>query len=242
MSAASLSRWLRDLGNAVFTQGAETWSDAQLLRCFVTGGPEGAFATLVQRHGPMVWHLCRSMVHDPQDAEDAFQATFLVLVQKGRSIRGPELLGNWLYGVAYRVAARARARAACRRARETRGSEMSAAKGREDVGLRESQPIVHEELQRLPEKYRAPLLLGYFQGKTSAEAARLLGWPVGTVKGRLNRARALLRGRLLRRGLAPATTGLAALLAAPRSAAAAVPSALVHATIHAALRVAAGKA
>src|SRR5262249_61111767 len=118
--------------------------------------------------------------------------------------------GTRLYGGGSRAAGRARARAACRRARETRGSEMSAAKGPEEVALRESQPIVHEELQRLPEKYRAPLLLCYFQGKTSAEAARLLGWPVGTVKGRLNRARALLRGRLLRRGLAPATAGLAA--------------------------------
>jgi RNA polymerase sigma factor (sigma-70 family) len=240
MPTTNLSHWLRDLGNSVLVHGAETWSDGQLLHGFLTGGQPGAFAAVVHRHGPMVWQICRSLVQDAQDAEDAFQATFLVLVQRAASIRRPELLGNWLYGVAYRVAVRARAHAARRRARERNGVEMIPASSEGIAGLDDLRPIVHEELQRLPEKYRAPLLLCYFQGKTSEEAAQLLDWPLGTVKGRMSRARDLLRGRLQRRGLVTAT--VAALLAAPTASTAAVPAALLHATIDSALLVAAGKA
>jgi RNA polymerase sigma factor (sigma-70 family) len=239
MPTTNLSHWLRDLGNAVWVHGAETCSDSQLLHGFLTGAQPGAFAAVVHRHGPMVWQVCCSLVHDAQDAEDAFQATFLVLVQRAASIRRPELLGNWLYGVAYRVAVRARANAARRRARERNGVEMIAVSSEGNAGVDDLRPVVHAELQRLPQKYRAPLLLCYFQGKTSEEAARLLDWPLGTVKGRMSRARELLRGRLLRRGLVTAT--IAALVAMPTISTAAVPAALLHATINSAHLVAAGK-
>jgi RNA polymerase sigma factor (sigma-70 family) len=242
MSVGSLTHWLRELSDTVFAQGAETWTDAELLQSFFTAGREAAFAALVHRHGPMVWRLCRAMIQDAQAAEDAFQATFLILVQKATSIRRPELLGNWLYGVAYRVAVRARAHAARRRAREREGPDMIPAKLEDETLRRDVQPIVHEELERLPEKYRAPLLLCYFQGKTREEAARLLRWPLGTVKGRIARATDLLRARFTRRGLVLSAAAAARVLAEPNPAEAAVPPALLQSTIQAALRAAAGTA
>jgi RNA polymerase sigma factor (sigma-70 family) len=234
----SLGHWLRELGSP---QGMPAWSDSQLLARFVADGGEAAFAALLQRHGPMVLQVCRGVVPNPHDAEDAFQATFLVLVRKAASIRRPELLSSWLYGVAYRVARRARAVAARRHARETEGVDMIAAKADREADRRDLEPVVHEELERLPDKYRAPLVLCYFQGRTSAEAARLLDWPVGTVKGRMQRGRELLRGRLQRRGLALSALALATTATTPFPAAAAVPAKLFQATTRAALTVAAGE-
>jgi RNA polymerase sigma factor (sigma-70 family) len=240
MSKGSVGHWLRELGSSVLARQAQTWSDRELLERFVAGSGEAAFAALLQRHGPMVWQVCRNIVPSAQDAEDAFQATFLILVRKAASIRQPELLSSWLYGVACRVSRRARAVAARRQARETDGVAMVAAKPDHEAERRDLEPVVHEELERLPDKFRAPLVLCYFQGRTSEEAARLLAWPVGTVKGRIRRAREILRGRLERRGLALSAVALAATLAPGGSASAAVPAALLHATTKAALAVAAG--
>ncbi|WP_406696936.1 sigma-70 family RNA polymerase sigma factor [Singulisphaera sp. Ch08] len=201
-------------------------SEIQLLERFVRQHDDAAFEALVARHGPMVMGVCRQWLRDPSDVEDAFQATFLVLVRKAGSLRDRALLGNWLYGVAYRVALRARAEAARRRSREKGGVDDRA--DPQEPGSQERHPWLHEEVNRLPEKYRAPIVLCYLEGRTHEEAAEQLCWPVGTVKGRLSRARDLLRTRLSRRGLAPSAGLLTAALS--RDASAAVPVTLIEST------------
>jgi RNA polymerase sigma factor (sigma-70 family) len=238
MANGPLADFLRRLRGAPAVRGGDR-TDAELLGRFVACQEEAAFEALVRRHGPMVLGVCRRLLHDGHDVEDAFQATFLVLVGKAAAIGDRALLANWLYGVAYRVATRARAYR--RRQRESQGVEMAEAKTGTETIAPELRPILHEELNRLPEKYRTPVVLCYLQGKTNAEAARQLAWPVGTVKGRLTRARDLLRARLTRRGLALPAGALAAALA-HETAAAAVPTALAEATVHAATLVAAGQA
>jgi len=178
--------------------------DGQLLERFTAGREEAAFAALVRRHGPMVFGVCRRVLHNRHDAEDAFQATFLVLARKAGSIADPGLLGNWLYGVATRIARKARVAQRKRQQREKPvwclpSLPAPDAPARDDLGS-----VLREELNRLPEKYRVPVGLCYLEGKTNAEAARLLRWPTGTVKGRLARARDLLRSRLVCRGLGEA--------------------------------------
>ncbi|MDR3634649.1 MAG: RNA polymerase sigma factor [Isosphaeraceae bacterium] len=179
--------------------------DEELLRRFLESGDAGAeaaFTALMQRHGPMVLGVCRHVLGRHQDAEDAFQATFLVLARKAGSIRSRNVLARWLYEVAYRTAVRARVAAVRRQAYERQGAQMTAAASDDqDRGWDELRPVLHEELRRLPEKYRTPVVLCYLEGKTNEEAARLLQWPVGTVKGRLSRARDMLRSRLDRRGV-----------------------------------------
>src|SRR5262249_42961899 len=142
-------------------------TDGQLLECFLTRRDEAAFAALVRRHGPMVLGVCRRMLHNPHDAEDAFQATFPVLGRKAATIARRELLGNWLYGVAYRTALDARAAAARRRVREKQVSEMPEpeASASEDV-WRDLRPLLDEELSRLPDKYRVPVVLCDLEGRT----------------------------------------------------------------------------
>jgi RNA polymerase sigma factor (sigma-70 family) len=215
-------------------------TDGQLLERFATQQEEAAFVALLQRHGPLVWGLCRSVLHDVHDAEDAFQATFLVLVRKAGSIGNPESLASWLYGVAYRIAVRAKAQSAHRHSHERQGIAMEPAAPEEHPNWQEMAPLLHEELQRLPEKYRTPIVLCYFQGKSRGEVAQQLGWTEGAVKGMLERARDLLRSRLLRRGLVLSTGAFVAL--ATENATAAVPAALTHTTIQAALLTAAGRA
>jgi RNA polymerase sigma factor (sigma-70 family) len=156
----------------------------------------GAFAEVVRRHGPMVLGVCQRVLRHYQDAEDAFQATFLVLAEKAQRLRRPELLANWLYGVAYRTALHARQRGARRREHEREAASMCAAKSEQEMGSEELRRLLDEELSRLPEKYRTPLVLCYLEGKTNEEAARLLGWPVGSMSYRLGRGRELLRKRL----------------------------------------------
>lgn len=175
--------------------------DAQLLAEFRSGDP-GAFEALVRRHGPMVWRVCRDLLGDSPDAEDAFQATFLVFVRRAGSIRDGEAVGRWLYGVAQRVAARARGLAQRRRSRERQVETMRAVPSPpgDDGERRELRPLLHAELARLPEKYRAPLVLCYLEGRTYDEAARRLRLPLGTLKHRLEKARELIRSRLARRG------------------------------------------
>jgi len=222
--------------------------DEQLLRRFADLRDEAAFAELVRRHGPMVLGACRRLLGDPHEADDAFQATFLVLARKAGSIERPDRLSHWLYGVAVRVSRRAKALGDRRRRRE--GGAMGSAdagpvddSGRQEQRLarREAIEAVHEELARLPEKYRAPVLLCDLGGLTHAEAARRLRWPEGSLSVRLMRARRLLRDRLGRRGLAPSAVLIAA-AAFPRSVPAAVPPALADATVRAAVRFAGGPA
>jgi RNA polymerase sigma factor (sigma-70 family) len=200
-------------------------SDAELLQCFLAQRDELAFSALVYRHGPMVLGLCRRLLRDSDDAEDAFQATFLVLVRKAHSISRPEHLGNWLYGVAHRTALKLRATRARRQQCETPLVESAVEGDLAQLVWRDVRPILDEELHRLPEKYRTAVVLCCLEGLSKREAAARLGWPEGTVSTRLHQARHILQGRLLRRGLTltPAVLGLALV---EGSASAALPASL----------------
>jgi RNA polymerase sigma factor (sigma-70 family) len=181
-------------------------SDALLLERFVSirdDAGEAAFRALVARHGAMVLRVCRNVLHDPHEAEDAFQVTFLALARKAGAIRKQDSIGSWLHGTAVRVAMKARTAARRRLARESRVMEAPVLSGKPQPSIedRELSPILHEEIERLPAKYRAPIVLCYLEGMTQDQAAGVLGWPAGTVRGRLARARDLLRSRLTRRGL-----------------------------------------
>jgi RNA polymerase sigma factor (sigma-70 family) len=177
-------------------------TDYQLLDAFVRDRSEAAFRALVVRHGPAVLQACRRLLTDPEEIEDAFQATFLVLVRKADQIQDPDTLRNWLYGVALRIANRARRGVARRRDHERRRAEMApAVEGAGEV-WDDGGHLVREELSRLPDSYRAPIELCYMGGLSHEDAARELGWPLGTLKTRLVRGRQQLRGRLERRGVA----------------------------------------
>jgi len=209
-------------------------TDDDLVERFLGQGgeeAEDAFRELVVRHGPMVLGVCRHVLDQHQDAEDAFQATFLVLARKAGSIRDRRVLGSWLYEVAYRIAVRARAHAVRRRTQERQGAEMSVTAPEYDAGWNELRPVLHEEVNRLPEKYRTPVVLCYLEGKTNEEVAQMLRWPVGTVKGRLSRARELLRSRLTRRGLALSAAFLVTALSRNAVFAEVVPLYLIDATV-----------
>jgi RNA polymerase sigma factor (sigma-70 family) len=212
----------------------EEQTDSQLLKRFVNRQDETAFAALVKRHGRMVLGVCRRVLQDAHDADDAFQTTFLVLVRKAGSIAQPELLGNWLYGVAYRVAVKARANDARRSENERRAPAMALVDPMVEVTGRELRSVLDAELSHLPEKYRAPLVLCYLKGKTNEEAARMLGWSTGSMSGRLARARELLRKRLVSRGLA-LSAGVFAILLSKNAAAAAVPESLLDCTVRGAV-------
>jgi RNA polymerase sigma factor (sigma-70 family) len=212
-------------------------TDGQLLERFASRRDEEAFAQIVRRHGPLVLGVCRQILHHEQDAEDAFQATFLVLARKAGSIRSAEALPNWLYGVANRLATRMKTAARKRQTREvalvdTATSELGPGGELDDLG-----PVLHEEIGRLPDKYRIPFVLCYLDGMTNEEAARQLGCPPGTVFSRLARAREGLRARLRRRGVMVASGALAAaLVGLSRQASAAVPPPLARTTVRAAMR------
>lgn len=240
MATGQMSRVVRHLRKAALLRDGAGLTDGELLGRFLAERDEVAFAALVRRHGPMVLGVCRRVLGDLHDAEDAFQATFLVLVRKAASVRPRDLVGHWLYGVAYRTALKARATAARRRARERQVRDMPHEAPAEDV-WQDLQPLLDRELSRLPEKYRVPLVLCYLDGKSKKEAARHLGLPEGTVSSRLARARELLRKRLEGRGLALTAGALAAALL-PGAASAAVPAGLAGSTIKAATLFAAGKA
>src|SRR6516165_4878130 len=208
--------------------------DALLLERFITQRDEAAFETLVRRHGPMVLNVCRSVLHHEQDAEDAFQATFLVLIRKADSIRQPEAVAGWLYEVAYHVAVKAQAEAARRRAQERNVCPMASADPTLDMTLRDLRRVLHEELRRLPDKYRVPLVLCYLEGRSQEEAAAQLGWSKGTFRGRLDRGREYLRRRLAARGVALSAL-LCAAAVAPRAAAEALVNSVVRAALPSAL-------
>ncbi|HLW64096.1 MAG TPA: sigma-70 family RNA polymerase sigma factor [Gemmataceae bacterium] len=181
-------------------------TDAELLERFTRARDERAFALLVERHGPLVWSVCRRILGSAQDAEDAFQATFLVLVRRADSLQNPELLGSWLYGVASRTARKARAQAGRRQRQERQATPVATeTEPTNDLAWRELRQALDEELEKLPEKYRLPLVLCYLQGLTNEEAARRLRWPSGSMSYRLARGREMLRERMeRRRRLAPA--------------------------------------
>jgi RNA polymerase sigma factor (sigma-70 family) len=189
-------------------------TDGQLLERFATDADEVAelaFSALVERHEAMVWRICLAIVRDEHEAEDAFQATFLVLVRKARSLWVRDSLGPWLHQVACRTACCLRTTVIRRRKHERRIAAMNAARSVE-LGIPrdpDRDAAVHEEVNRLPARYRAPIVLCDLEGRTHQEAARFLGWPIGTVKSRQSQGRELLRGRLVRRGLGPAVAGTA---------------------------------
>ncbi len=222
------------------TAAGDSLTDAQLLQRFARQRDQSAFAALVHRHGRLVLGVCRRVLRSAEDAEDAFQATFLVLARRAGSIREPHLLANWLYGVASRIARKARATVSQRQMHEkpSRLPPDLAAPAPADPAL---DPVLDDELARLPEKYRAAVVLCYLQGRTNEEAAALLRWPVGTVKGRLAKARQLLRQRLLRRGFRTSCAVLAAFLLAARARAGSVPAPLRQATARAGAEFAAGR-
>jgi RNA polymerase sigma factor (sigma-70 family) len=207
-------------------------SDAELLQRWVSQRDEAAFEVLVWRHGALVWNTCRRLLRSTADAEDTFQATFLALVGKGASIGSGASVGGWLYTVAYRAALRARAEAARRTGQDQALEDVPApASSAEEVVWRDLRPVLDEEVNRLPAKYREPFVLCCLEGKTNAEAARQLGCPTGTLVTRLARARQRLRRRLTGRGLTLAAGPLAAVFAS--EAEAAVPAALMAGTVRA---------
>jgi len=223
---------------ALWTGGTLTGlSDAQLLSRFAEARDataESAFRELVNRHGGLVMGVCRQVLRQQHDADDAFQATFLVLVRKAGSIQVRESLGPWLYSVAYRTAQRARASAS-----RFRGGDMSQVEAAQvspaDDDHLDVRPLLHEEISRLPDRYRTPIVLCHLEGKTHEEAARLLDWPVGTVSGRLSRGRELLKSRLERRGLGvPSALGAASWLNLTQP----IPISMVESTLTAASRFA----
>jgi RNA polymerase sigma factor (sigma-70 family) len=185
-------------------------ADEDLVEQFLRGDQivaGDAFMALVERHGPMVLGICRLVLDQEADAEDAFQATFLVLARKAASIRNRAVLAAWLHEVANRTAIKARVNKVRRRSLERQSVSMLPSRivpdrAHHDAAWNELRPVLHDEVRRLPDKYRIPVILSYLEGKTNEEVAELLQWPVGTVKGRLSRARELLRSRLTRRGMA----------------------------------------
>jgi len=217
-------------------------SDRDLLGRFFGDKEDTAFSTLVERHGPLVFGVCRRILNDANDAEDAFQSTFLVLVRKGATLRDPERLASWLYGVAYRTARKVRAKAALRTKSERQAGEMPSKsdgdKSNRDMTYEELQAVLDEEISKLPEKYVLPLVLCYLEGKTNAQAAAQLGWPEGSISRRLSRARELLRSRLARRGMAMSVALIAGVFGKPSSSA--VSRELLVATTRAATLAAEG--
>jgi RNA polymerase sigma factor (sigma-70 family) len=217
-------------------------ADAQLLERFVTERDAASFEVLMLRHGPMVLGVCRGVLKDPNDAQDAFQATFLIMVRKARSLWAVGVsLGSWLHRVAYRIAVRANVEAARRRSMERRAQAMGRPVSIHDRLEPELLFALHEEICRLPEKYRAPIVLCHLERMTHEQAAGQLGWTVGAVRGRVARGREVLRKRLTRRGLT-LSAGLLITVLAEQAAPAAIPKAWMDATTVAAIALAAGRA
>jgi RNA polymerase sigma factor (sigma-70 family) len=239
--ATQINEVVQQLRRAVLQQDGAGVSDGQLLGCFIENRDEAAVAALVRRHGPMVWGVCRRVLLDPHDAEDAFQATFLVLVRKAAAVRPREQVGNWLYGVARQTALKARAMRTKRRARERQVAVMPEPEVAQHDLQHDLQLVLDQELGRLPEKYRVAIVLCDLEGKTRKEAARQLGVPEGTLAARVARARTLLARRLTRQGVV-LSGGVLALVLSRQAALACVPTSVVSATVKAATLVAAGRA
>jgi RNA polymerase sigma factor (sigma-70 family) len=218
---------------------ADGLTDGQLLDSFFRHHDEAALAVVIRRHGPMVWSVCRHLLRNYQDTEDAFQATFCVLVQKGASIRAKELVGNWLYGVAHQIAVRMRATAARRSIRERHVMELPEPAVAEQASWNDLQPLLYQELSKLPDKYRVLIILCDLERKRRKEVARQLAVPEGTVAGRLARARTMLAKRVNRHGLLFSGGMLGTVLAA-QTASASLPPLVLSSTVQAALALATG--
>jgi RNA polymerase sigma factor (sigma-70 family) len=216
-------------------------ADEELFAQFVRGDVDDvaandAFKALVERHAPMVLGICRLILDHAADGEDAFQATFLILARKGATIRNRAVLAAWLHEIAYRTAAKARDTIARRRFLERQSASMLPSpfvpdRQHDDVAWQELRPVLHDEIRRLPEKYRVPVILSYLEAKTNEEVAQILHWPVGTVNGRLSRARTLLKSRLVRRGMTLSAAFLFTALADGAVFAEVVPPELIERTI-----------
>jgi RNA polymerase sigma factor (sigma-70 family) len=230
---------MRRIRRLVAVQGSDHLSDELLLQQFLHDRSEEAFAALVHRHGAMVLGVCLRLLHHRQDAEDAFQATFLTLVRKGQSIRQPGALSGWLYRVAYRIAVRARSRATRQVLQECLGDIAVDSDPAAALAWSELRPVLDTELNRLPRKYRTPMILCYLEGKSYEEVAAEMGCPKGTVAVRLLRGRKMLKDRLLRRGLMQAGGWVAAREALP-AASALVPPLLAATTVGAGAKLAGG--
>ena len=245
MTPASDRSLLSSLLKQALSGDAGNVTDGQLLDWFLAHKEETAFRALLHRHGPMVMGVCRRVLNDAHDAEDAFQATFLVLVRKAASIVPRNLVANWLFGVAYRTAQKARVTRARVSAAKRRMQEKVTVLGKphptEDEIWHDLQPVLDQELKRLPDKYRTAIILCDLERKSRKEAARQLGWPEGTLSGRLARARKLLAKRLTQRGITLSVAALGAVLTG-RAVPAAVPAALKSNLTQAALLSAGGKA
>jgi RNA polymerase sigma factor (sigma-70 family) len=241
MATEQLSKVLQEIGSAGLRQNGGGLTDGQLLECFLSHRNEAAFEALVRRHGPMVLGVCRRVLAHAQDAEDAFQATFLVLARKAASVEPRELVGNFLYGVAYRTALDARTASARRRARERQVRDMPEPEATVPSADDDWRPVLDQELSRLPEKYRVPVVLCELEGRSRKDVAGQLAIPEGTLSSRLATARRMLAKRLARRGLA-LTAGALALGLSAQVAAAGVSVPLVTSTVKAATQLAAGAA
>ena len=242
MSREWARRGLADLLGGASVVG---YSERQLLERFVISRDESAFAAIVARHGPMVVHVCRSVLTNSADVDDAFQATFLVLVRKAGSLRDVDQLSPWLHGVARRVALRARSDAAQRSDRESPGVPVEAVAA--DLSLRSAESrelafLIHAELGRLSLAERSAILLCDLEGLSHQEAADQLGWPLGTVKSRVNRGRERLRTRLIRRGVTLPSGVLASSWLIQSTASALVSPGLAAATTRASIAWGAGRA
>jgi RNA polymerase sigma factor (sigma-70 family) len=240
MSSAQVGMILGYIRKLATSQTDQELPDHQLLERFAVNQDQAAFTTLLKRHGPMVLGVCQSVLQNVHDAEDAFQAAFLVLARKAGSIHRREAVSSWLHRVAYHLAVDLQADAARRRVLEKRAVIMPSADPVLDMSLRELRAVLNDELQQFPEEYRAPLVLCCLEEKSLEEAARLLGWPRSTVKGRLQRGRERLRARLRRRGL-EFSAGLFATALSTKAASAQLSTKLAASTLKAAVCLAAGK-
>jgi RNA polymerase sigma factor (sigma-70 family) len=228
------------LPDSCAAQGTAALDEKSLLKRYVDERDEVAFAALVQRYGPLVLGVCRRILRHEQDAEDAFQATFMVLARKARSITRSASTGGWLYRVAYRIALKLKGRKTRRTMHDQELPDFPAPDEHPEWAWREVRVVLDEEINRLPQKYRVPFILCYLDGKTNEQAAQQLSCPVGTLTSRLAWARKRLRARLARRGVTLPAGVLAAALAAHGLAA--VPVTLAEVTTHGAVQFALGKA
>lgn len=237
MAAVSMREIVHHIQRAALQSDARALTDGQLLETFLSQRDEAAVAAIVRRHGPMVWAVCRRVLRSHHDAEDAFQAAFLVLVRKAPSVMPRDMLASWLYGVAYQTARKARATVARRQTRERQVATLP----EPDSSHLQHEPDLHtlldQELHRLPDKYRIAVILCHLEGKTRKEAARQLGVPEGTLSGRLDRGRAMLAKRLARRGCTISATALGLAIS---PAALAATGILMSSSIKAAAELAAG--
>jgi RNA polymerase sigma factor (sigma-70 family) len=239
MATANLGDFLRRLTRGMAAETLADHSDQHLVETALAGCGEAAFQAIVHRHGPMVYRVCWRALQHPQDAEDAFQATFLILAQKLRTVRKHASLASWLHGVAHRVALKAKAQSAARRRHEHQASPSEALPS-DDVTWGEFRSALDSELNQLPDKWRLPLILCYLEGRTQEESASQLGWSKSTLRRRLEEARTALGARLTGRGVAWSAAISAVLLSDCIASAAPAPG-LVASTVEAAAGVAAGK-